>query len=323
MARPLSKRRSDRVATPTPTDLEEVLDALGLEVGRSTGDEVWAVCPAHERRIGKADTRPTNFSVNRDTGQFHCFSCGYDGELVRLVSDVAGLDLWAALDWLGEHGASFTDAVARVGSERTKKQEPLDDVPLEARFAIYRDVPDEVLANRNLTREGVDHFDIRWDNDQRRWVLPVALPSGKLLGWQFKGNEGVKNYPYGMAKRTTLFGIAQFQGKRAILVESPLDVVRLWDCGYDGAVSSFGVHVDDQQLRLIVHVADEVVLALDNDDAGRAETQRIVRQAHLYRRLPVRLFNYGASNAKDVGEMDDDAIDHGIRYARSLYAVGA
>jgi DNA primase len=79
------------------------------------------------------------------------------------------------------------------------------------------------------------------------FILPVRDPdNGKLWGWQEKGKRYFRNVPEGVRKGHTLFGIREFPADSpAVLVESPLDVARLYTVGYRNAVSSFGAGVTD------------------------------------------------------------------------------
>jgi DNA primase len=101
----------------------------------------------------------------------------------------------------------------------------------------------------------------------------------------------------------------------AILVESPLDVVRFASI-YDSpqAVASFGAHVSDVQLDILTSIADRVVVAMDNDEAGHMANQSI------YKRIPtprrgILWWNYKNTKAKDIGDMTDDEIVDGFETA--------
>jgi DNA primase len=140
----------------------------------------------------------------------------------------------------------------------------------------------------------------------RTWVIPIRTAQGKLLGYQRKRGKYVENVPEDMRKSRTLFGIDVFDGGTAILVESPLDVVRLTSAGVDGGVAAFGAGVSKYQMNLLLEEADEIVLALDNDEAGILSTQKL--KATYGRRIPLLTLCYDYTpDAKDVGEMEKDS----------------
>jgi DNA primase len=155
------------------------------------------------------------------------------------------------------------------------------------------------------------------------------MPDRQLLGYQLRAKGWERNHPENVKKSLTLFGIDKFiTERRAILVESPLDAVRLASVGYDGttynghdtsgwvALASFGAAVSPEQMDLVVEHFDDVLVAMDNDKAGWAAVNRI--WSHYRRRLNLSFFNYSGTDAKDVGDMLDDEIHEGVETARPL-----
>ena len=64
----------------------------------------------------------------------------------------------------------------------------------------------------------------------------------------------------------------------------------------------------------MTHVADRVVVAMDNDEAGAAASKYIYKAMDTPRR-GVRWWNYNGCSAKDIGEMTDDEIERGLATA--------
>jgi len=114
-----------------------------------------------------------------------------------------------------------------------------------------------------------------------------------------------------------------------MLHESPPDCPRVWDLGLDDIVpvSSYGVGVSDEQMRMILRRTDRVMLALDNDEDGRFHTCRLARggidsrgksfNGWITRFSEMTVFNYNGCKEKDPGEMDDDPIATGVATAFS------
>lgn len=321
-------------ATLVPHELESMLQDLGLRIGRVTEHEVWCLCPAHERRLGKRDNKATNFSVNKNTGDAFCFGCGFQANLQGLVVEVLGVNHWEALTWLREHGASLTEYVQRVNDildedeiKRRKasggtRSEAIvtglaeDDPDLE--FVLLEEVPDDALASRGLTRESADAYRIRWKDGQ--WVLPFIDARGRVRGWQIKDGSFVNNYPKGRVKKSQyVFGMNTFTpGQRAYIVESPLDAARIHAAGIDGALATFGAGVSRDQVRLIAGATDDVVLVMDNDEAGWRATAWL-RSVLLprTRRLYIATYQDALSKAKDPGDLSDKGIELLLETAES------
>ena len=204
----------------------------------------------------------------------------------------------------------------------------------EFHITKFGDPPAEALEKRNLTLVGCKEFGLRWNAVDNTWVIPIRSAGGVLLGWQEKGEGRFMNRPPGMPKGSTLFGLDRFTGGLMVLVESPLDAVYLYELGYS-AVASCGAGVTDQQMRLIVDFAEELVLALDNDGAGKMATRklvtgwdhdsrgRLVKRIKWSSRIPIKIFNYKrAPDKKDPGEMEPEDVVWAIETARHPLQMG-
>lgn len=312
------------MTTLLPADLASTLTLLGLDLGRVTSKEVWACCPVHYERTGKHDLKPKNFSVNVNTGWAFCFSCHYKADLYRLVSDVRGCDPYQAITWLRENGASVVDLIQRVRETMTDDRAALPRVldrhgralafaDPDMEFVLLPNPPEAQVEKRDLCWDSVERYRVRWSDGA--WVLPFTDAKGTVHGWQTKSGPDVKNHPYdpkhperSIKKSEFLFGRHCFSGDRAILVESPLDAVRLHTAGYDGAVASYGSYVSDTQVRLLLDMTSEVVLCMDNDEAGWHSAIDVF--ARLSGRTKVRVVSYADLDAKDPGDLTDRDIDH-------------
>jgi hypothetical protein len=179
----------------------------------------------------------------------------------------------------------------------------------------YTDVPLKYLKSRDITQEAARSHGIRWNPEKSSWIIPVIDPDGGLLGWQEKAKDFVRNHPTGIKMRHTLFGIEKFNSSTAILVESPLDVVR-FASSFDGAqcLASFGASITPEQIRLLFDVADKVIIGLDNDKAGIGSAKQIFKSMPLARSGTYWL-QYKHTEAKDIGEMNDTEIELAVTNA--------
>jgi DNA primase len=302
--------------------LLELLVDIGLEDIDPRDDEIHARCPDHERRTGAREQRPRHWSINRLTGAMYCFSCGYSGGLTKLVMDMTGKGLWDVQRLILSYGV---DPVGLVTAER-EEEAPRPVLDLSERLEQFVDPPARAMRRRQLQAAAVTRYGVRWDEHDSAWVLPIRGPLGDLWGYQTKSPTRVLNHPPGVQKSTTLFGLDLLVEEKlywhlapapsddyVVLVESPLDVIRLDGLGYP-AVSSFGALVSDDQLRLILRYFTSMILALDNDETGRRETDRILA-AGWHRRVSTEILSYAHTKAKDVGDMTDDEVETAIEQA--------
>lgn len=304
----------DALANPVPGDVLACLEELGVEVLRVSGDEALGRCPEHEKNTGSPDRHPS-WSCNTETGLYGCFSCKAGGRFVSLVQFMLACDISEAVAWVRARG-SIERAKRRLSGddERLKEKRRLVN---EAELALYVDPPLGACSERLLDIEACQELGVLWDPREDMWILPIRDPeTGKLWGWQEKNERYFSNQPYTVKKSLTLFGIDAFQGDLAILVESPLDVVRLRGLGFTGALASFGAKVSDEQMRLIRSRTRNLISALDNDKDGRKYSEEIVRQKYAHR-FNLKFLNYDGIQAKDIGDMTADQIKQSIRTAVS------
>jgi DNA primase len=130
-----------------------------------------------------------------------------------------------------------------------------------------------------------------YDRFRARITFPVRDPRGRVLGFGARGmGDDAKpkylNSPEGelYRKSRTLFGIdraraAIARAGRAVVVEGYTDVLALHQAGIEESVAVMGTAITPEQLRLLAGQAEEVVLAMDADRAGRDAMVRAQRVA--------------------------------------------
>lgn len=281
-----------------PSDIPAAVSDLGISEYKIGGDELKARCPnpAH-------DDRSPSWSINLDNGLNHCFSCGFSSDFLGLVQTMNQCSYEEACNWC-----------LKLPVRRAKVREKKEWKP-QLSVASFISPPDEALESRRITRELADQYELLWYDGL--WIAPVRGPDGTLWGWQEKGygHKHYRNVPDDIPKSGALFGFQSAElGSTLVLVESPIDVVRLASAGIYGGVSSYGVHVSAEQVNLLLRRAKRLVLALDNDRDGLGETARILREYPAVRRI-ARVFDYGVTNRKDPGEMTDEQIADGVHNA--------
>jgi 5S rRNA maturation endonuclease (ribonuclease M5) len=306
-------------------EMETVLRRLNIEPVNARGSEVLALCPGHKEITGKEDRSPS-WWINSETGAHICFSCGFKGNLWSLIATAQGLrdangflDYADAKDWLY---LSFDNL--QLGTQEIEEPEIVfKEVTTitESRLALFTYPPQHALTARGFTIQAAEKHQLLWDTVHSNWISVIRDPySNKLLGWQEKGfsRRYFRNYPTGVEKSTTLFGFNRYTGGRMIVVESPLDVVRLESIGVTGGVSTYGSIISNAQLELIKE-ADEIVFALDNDESGMSSSKKMLDHT-----FEARFFNYSHTEMKDVGAMSRLEILTGLDNAKhSVHGLGA
>ncbi len=138
---------------------------------------------------------------------------------------------------------------------------------------------DAGLANANQSGQGVH------DGFRNRLMFPVIDVRGNVIG--FSGRilgDGEPKYLNSretpvFSKSRNLFALNLAKKSKngyILLTEGNIDVVSLHQAGFDSAVASLGTSLTPEQARLISRYTGEVVIAYDNDDAGRKAAQRAI-----------------------------------------------
>jgi len=187
-------------------------------------------------------------------------------------------------------------------------------------YAQFAPLKESILKLRNLDPAVAQRFGIRWDTENKAMTLPIVTPLGELRGWQCKKTGNVWSYPTGVKTHDTFFGIERAFASTALIVESPSDVARFHSV-YDGidinCLGAFGANLGDEQLRLLSRRFDKVIIALDNDDAGRYHTKRLAAQLPSLRE-GTWFWVYEDDAPKDIGEMSNEQILDGLQQVSTI-----
>jgi hypothetical protein len=308
-----TSRRSNKwehflLEDPVPGNVVETLHELGVEVIRVEQYEALAKCPAHLRLLGKEDRHPS-WSVNIETGQHNCFSCGFRGPFYLIAKEMLGCSREDAVAWVKSKGS-----IDRVYANLTGQGVFVNELAVEiteADLALFTQVPEWACAERDLDPEAVDFYGVLWNPKRDYWITPIReWQTNRLIGWQEKGEtrRHFRNHPKHMEKGLYLFGVNQHRGDTAILKESPLDLPKVYGAlGEPLGLGSFGATVTDAQLDLMQDMGiKRIISALDNDRAGDKANGELIQRCR--GRFRLDMWNYEETEAKDPGDQEDDEI---------------
>jgi len=151
------------------------------------------------------------------------------------------------------------------------------------------------------------------DRFSSRIIFPILNPSAKIIGFSARlfgeGKEQAKyiNSPTSLIydKSETLYGLnlakeAIRKSNQVILVEGNLDVISSHQAGVKNVVCSSGTALTREQLGILKRFAENLVLAFDQDEAGRLATLRVIDLA-LDDTLFLKIAQY--EGAKDPDEL--------------------
>lgn len=282
-------------------DFEEVLESLGIEVSHWNGD--WLMCHCPDPVMHKnGDTNPS-FGFNVEEMYANCFVCG-SKTLLQLVQEQLGVDEKTALAWLREQStfepAKEEDLLEKINKllHPVEKVEVMPEFPDSAVFK-YRFIH-PYLTERGISKEVIKAANIGFDEEHLGIVIPHWY-KGKLRGWQVrhllekdgkyycptcgqdnsptvaKTPKAVAKYnnTVGFPKKRTIYNYDNLVGTQALIVESPMSVLKLWTLGFPRVGATFGSFSKEQAEALAKF--EFVGYWPDNDDAGRTNTEHVLK----------------------------------------------
>lgn len=304
-------------------DIQSVLEHFNISRIRPIGDEFMFSCPFPEHRRG--DRNPSS-SINTK-GQWHCFGCGRSGNLVHFIAELEGVSLAIATRWVKEaYGGKYGYA--------TSLMKELDLILQEKPHTSTGYLPEEYVSlfkvnwewvneqenipkglyqvlNRGIEPKTLSAFDIGFDPNSQRIVIPLRDVSGKLVGFKGRatkeserskylgiGDKGDSNY-YGFPTCKTsnyVFGI-NTSDVDVIVVEGEFDCIYMRQLGFGGAVALGGSNPSENQIKQLRQKAQSITLLLDPDTAGEKAVR--VLSKNLIDSMPIRIARLKENDPND------------------------
>jgi DNA primase len=156
-----------------------------------------------------------------------------------------------------------------------------------------------------------------YDRFRARIMFPIRDPRGRTLGFGGRATREDQKPKYVNTSETDffhkseiLYGLdraraAMAKANRAVVVEGYTDVLALHQAGMEGAVGVMGTAITPEQVATLSGTVDEVVLAMDADEAGEEAMLRAQRVAAGRRmRLRVASMPGGVDPAELMAEAD-------------------
>ncbi|MBL7170632.1 MAG: DNA primase [Candidatus Omnitrophica bacterium] len=129
-----------------------------------------------------------------------------------------------------------------------------------------------------------------YDRFRERIIYPIMNETGKIVGFGGRTIKEIEpkymNSPETPIYRKSLILYALnlskrniIKQKRAIIVEGYMDLITLFQFGFDFSVATLGTATTPMQLRLLKRFSSELIFAYDADKAGEGATIRGIEEA--------------------------------------------
>lgn len=304
------------------TDLQQDLEYNGIQLLHSikpVNDNIMISCPSHkdgqERKPSCGVSLIDTYTGGKITpaGTVHCFTCGYTADLTSFISFCFGYKDG------GLYGNNWLKSKYRTTLLESKRDLSLS-ISREKPKEKYLTIPDTILnqyeyyckylADRGISKEICSKFSIGCSPKEMLITLPVKDLEGNVKFIQTR-NINSKFYfiPAGIKKTDFLFGgfeciIGQY--KSVWIVESIFNALTLWQLGIP-AVALLGTGGGNQYNLLKGLPAREYIIALDNDEAGKEGTQKIIRRLSSTKMLKTLQYNY--NDTRDINDLKEEVLN--------------
>ncbi len=268
-------------------------------------DQFSLLCPFHVDNVQSC-------SVNLAKGVWICFAgCG-QGSLYSFFMKHLGISYDELDSKIRHEEASFN---INMFDEFENIEEELP----ELHFPFHSGYVPPWIFDRGFNKETLRKWGGAIDNFGSL-VLPIHTVDGKIVGWLSRRQNVTPKYLYskGLQKSKLLFGqeLITEPAEFVCITEGSLDTMWLDQHGFN-SVALLGAHISKRQQDLALKLpTKELVLCLDNDEAGRVGLEKAMSYLNpkfvvSYIKLP--------KEYKDVQEVRDSKLLIDIIHERTFF----
>lgn len=308
------------------TELRQQLAMQGIkrfEKMFDSGADIMVQCPYHKN----GQERKPSAGIRKSDGVIHCLACGETHSLPEMISYCFNSsDVMFGYKWLSKNfaniEASNRDNIVLDFSRNNRNVNRSNNVSFitDEELDKYR-YTHKYLYERGLNDSVIELFDVGYDVESDSITFPVKDKQGNCL-FIARRSVRIKRFDlpkdlekplYGLYEAvnwtyvfTDVFGNNYFDCNEVYVCEGLFDCLRLW-CNGKIAVAGFGCLFSDYQMKQLRELPTrKLILALDNDKAGREGAERI-RGAVKNKLITEVIIPNGK---KDIGELTDNEINN-------------
>ena len=257
------------------SQIRELFENWNIPVESQNGQEYNLYCPFHKNRNSPA------FFINVKTGLWQCFnpSCGKKGNFRQLYREITGKPYSKDIRL---DPTALKNEIER-GFRKKEYTEELDISNVEVDYENEEELQNlETLYNRGLSYETLETFEIGFSKVKERVVIPVRDQNFKLVGFIGRATKPEQEprylYNKGFKRADVLFNINNAKKySSCIVVEGSIDAMMVHQAGFPNVVSTLGAQVSPNQIKMLKRYFDSIIIFSDNDDAGNAMRNDIIK----------------------------------------------
>lgn len=250
------------------TELLEVLDKEGIYYKKTNNPaEVLIQCTSGEH----SDSHPS-MQVNIEEGMFHCWSCKFSGNVVKLLRS------------LGIHQNLFLETKQPYRIDKMKKK--LRAIREKDTFTLPKTRNSAYGNFKGITPQTFKEFGAFFSSEMslEDYVCVPIYQFGKLkfIEGRLKFNDPdrpkYQRKPTGAPAGEVLFPIDKIEhNNTVILVEGLFDMLNLWQMGYKNVLCMFGANnFNKYKIELLNMLGiTKVHILYDGDQMGRTASAKL------------------------------------------------
>ena len=240
---------------------------------------LFGLCPFHNE-----DT--PSFAVNPKEGYYHCFGCNCGGNIFTFMMKKEGLSFAEAVEKASRLAGVEIDTfeksetldVMRQINKKISYSDGEHKVIDKRIYNAYADYIDESWVNEGIKPEMFGRYEIKLDNKKNRIIYPVYSNDNQLIN--IKGRTLYEDYKtLKIPKYINYFKVgcmdylqglhltreAIRQKNEVIVFEGIKSCMKAEGYGYHNVVSAETCRLTKEQIKLLISLKCNVVIAFDKD----------------------------------------------------------
>ena len=159
---------------------------------------------------------------------------------------------------------------------------------LKEKDYLYQILKSKKYSDEDISKVALVNFDkYPYDNFTNRIMFPLHDIKGNLIGFSGRLYDKTDGPKYLNTRETVIFKKGEMlfnyykaktfirNEKQVIIVEGYMDAIRLFSSGIKNVIAIMGTSLTKEQINIIKKLNSEVVICLDNDQAGLKATYEI------------------------------------------------
>lgn len=306
--------------------IKHILESSGARNIALNGDAYRSTCPLH------GGDNPTAFVWNTQNGLWFCHTgdCGggdiFDfvaqlndlsidhefKDIVKKTAEMLGIDI-STMD-IGERASQWARETRDWLDFISRKQRAVNpEYDLSKLGTMFR-----LNEYRGFDADTLKKFDVRYSKELNRIVVPIQNEDGQIVGATCRAVDGTIpkwiHRPKSLKTSELLYNLHNVVSTTGgqcsiIVVEGVIDV---WKHRTHDIVATYGAHLADEQIDLLMKYFVAVCLMYDNDKAGHQATIKAIEK--LKNKTNLYVFDWSGMTEKDPGELESIDMERFIKH---------